>query len=538
MHGRRRAAAEAEHVVHGMPAGPDLEDARNDRWLRARSPRRQQACFTAVLISALLLLINLWSGMPLGRNAVVARAPLSSLAAIRRAPAKDTYSYSAAATIEWDQIGTYARRWQPDAHAAFPRILHQSWVDRNVPDHLADNVATWRELQPSWGYRFHTDADNAALVGTHYGWLSAAYEKLNHIQKADVARLLYMHRWGGVYADLDVRLLQPLAPLLAACEANGTGAVIGQEPLAHAVLLESKPRQACNAVLASAPGLDLCTRLRVLNLAANELEGLPDMSAMAELLHVGVGYNRVDDHGLGALVRCLPRAKLQSLDLGSNELTDLEAALDALEPLTALRHLTLQGNPLCIRPDYRATCARHPLSARLAQLDGTELPSASEGPAGGASPAKSPAPPDPPPAATGAEGEGDEAAAVVPVPPDHVKLVIGVSQLHGVPDPANAAEAPAAAPAPAPPAGKGAPEAAPEAREEHVIVRFSVLGETRSTAPVPRSEAAAGAPLDERFELVLPRSVRLRDQLSVHGIDFSVIVLPPPPEEAPPPPPE
>jgi hypothetical protein len=64
-----------------------------------------------------------------------------------------------------------------------------------------------------------------------------------------------MHKYGGVYADLDVELLRPLQPLLELIvQRKGSHAVIGQEPEAHALLLERKPRQACNAFLASEPG--------------------------------------------------------------------------------------------------------------------------------------------------------------------------------------------------------------------------------------------------------------------------------------------
>jgi mannosyltransferase OCH1-like enzyme len=151
-------------------------------------------------------------------------------------------------------LPSQATRWSQHAHKPIPKVLHQSWPKRQVPRTLAAHMQSWRQLQPEWAFRFWTDSDNEDLVKQHYPWLLKAWQWLSPIQRADMARLLYMDRWGGVYADLDVQLLQPLAPLLAACEANGTGAIIGQEPLAHAVLLESKPRQACNAVLASAPG--------------------------------------------------------------------------------------------------------------------------------------------------------------------------------------------------------------------------------------------------------------------------------------------
>jgi hypothetical protein len=85
-------------------------------------------------------------------------------------------------------------------------------------------------------------------------------------------RLMYMHEYGGVYADLDVELLQPLDKLLDSfADLHGASAVLGQEPLAHALLLERQPRQVCNAVLASVRGHPFW--LWALEIAAKELTG-------------------------------------------------------------------------------------------------------------------------------------------------------------------------------------------------------------------------------------------------------------------------
>lgn len=52
-------------------------------------------------------------------------------------------------------------------------------------------------------------------------------------------------------ADIDVRLLQPMVNLFRSLNSS---VVLGQEPLEHALLLERKPRQVCNAVLISTRG--------------------------------------------------------------------------------------------------------------------------------------------------------------------------------------------------------------------------------------------------------------------------------------------
>ena len=147
-----------------------------------------------------------------------------------------------------------AEGWRPTN--VIPRVLHQTWPNRRVPEALHTYIRSWRRLQPDWAYVLHTDADNAALVAEpQYAWLQPLYERMSPIQQADLARVLYMHKVGGVYADLDVELLQPLLPLLhLIIQRKGARAILGQEPLAHAVLLERRPRQACNALLASEAG--------------------------------------------------------------------------------------------------------------------------------------------------------------------------------------------------------------------------------------------------------------------------------------------
>ena len=150
-------------------------------------------------------------------------------------------------------LAAAAASQRPQA-AAIPHILHQTWRDTQIPRGLRQAVSSWRSLQPQWAYRFHSDADNARLISSRFQFLLPAFRSMSGIQRADVARYAYMHAYGGVYADLDMRLLQPLHPLLRRLQQRNASVVLGQEPLAHSVLLEGRPRQVCNAVIASAPG--------------------------------------------------------------------------------------------------------------------------------------------------------------------------------------------------------------------------------------------------------------------------------------------
>ena len=92
------------------------------------------------------------------------------------------------------------KQWRPQSGYTIPRTLHQSWPTRNIPAELRKWVQSWRKLQPDWSYKLHTDADNEQLVARHYAWFEPTYRQLSFIQRADVARLMYMHHFGGVCA--------------------------------------------------------------------------------------------------------------------------------------------------------------------------------------------------------------------------------------------------------------------------------------------------------------------------------------------------
>ena len=132
--------------------------------------------------------------------------------------------------------------------------------------------------------------------------------------------------------------------------------------------------------LPAIPHLGGCSsRLCVLSLGANQISSVTE-PLPASLQHLGLGCNLLADGALAALVEHLPRS-LQSLDLSQNLLCRALPTADALCGAPALRVLNLEGNPLCIRPDYPAAILRTQLGTRLARLDGKAVP------VGGAPPA-------------------------------------------------------------------------------------------------------------------------------------------------------
>ena len=103
------------------------------------------------------------------------------------------------------------------AGAALPMILHQSWRDDGFPKDMFN--FRWQEqilaLNPGWQLMRWTDASQRELIATSYPWFLAAYDAYpSYIQRCDAARYFAAHKYGGVYADLDVECSKPFAPAI------------------------------------------------------------------------------------------------------------------------------------------------------------------------------------------------------------------------------------------------------------------------------------------------------------------------------------
>lgn len=106
-----------------------------------------------------------------------------------------------------------------------PKVLHQTWKSTDIPPHLRGFRDSWLRYHPGWEYRFWNDQANEALIADHYAALLGDYRRLQPtILKLDFVRLAYLHRFGGVYADLDYEVVRPLDDLL-----ETSHALVGRE---------------------------------------------------------------------------------------------------------------------------------------------------------------------------------------------------------------------------------------------------------------------------------------------------------------------
>ena len=109
---------------------------------------------------------------------------------------------------------------------SIPRIIHQTWKSRQLPEPFRIFQETWRRCHPDWEYRFYDDAA-CRIVVESFPALLPIYDGCPHpVQRADIFRYLVVARYGGLYADMDVECLRNIEPLLA-----GRHAVFGIEDL-------------------------------------------------------------------------------------------------------------------------------------------------------------------------------------------------------------------------------------------------------------------------------------------------------------------
>lgn len=104
-------------------------------------------------------------------------------------------------------------------HSKIPKIIHQSWKNKILPNKFQKWSATWIKHHPTWEYNLWTDEDNRNMVEQHFPWFLQTYEKFpDPVQKADTARYMYMYKFGGIYADLDVECIASLETLISKME--------------------------------------------------------------------------------------------------------------------------------------------------------------------------------------------------------------------------------------------------------------------------------------------------------------------------------
>ena len=266
---------------------------------------------------------------------------------------------------------------------AFPKIIHQTWKDEQVPASLAACQESWKRFNPDWEYRLWTDADNDALVLDEFPSLLDLYRSLPRpIHRADFARLLYLRRFGGLYVDLDIEALKPADSIL-----DGRTCLLGCEPELHAQRLRGVDRVVCNAAMASEPDHPFWEKM-IEEIRRRSTQGREDPVWMTGPLCLQAAFeaHADDPHAMARFNRLFHEtifraARNRYLDAALQEIQDAIALLGTTtfavggRPGTAAREHTDMIAAIAARDPDRAEQAarlhiREALRARLKLLQG------------------------------------------------------------------------------------------------------------------------------------------------------------------------
>jgi hypothetical protein len=132
-----------------------------------------------------------------------------------------------------------------------PKIIHQTWSDDPLPQILKyirdENI----KLLKDKGYEFilWTDEMILKLINDNYPNFYKIYNSTKTgVQRGDIARLMIVYHYGGIYIDLDILLLKDIDSIVDFSKDRFN---ISLEPLEQTKMLYKIDKYICNAFFAS-----------------------------------------------------------------------------------------------------------------------------------------------------------------------------------------------------------------------------------------------------------------------------------------------
>ena len=96
-----------------------------------------------------------------------------------------------------------------------PRIIHQTWKVETLPPHWAEVRQACKEMMPDFEFKLWTDESSREFIASEYPWFLETFDSYPYnIQRADAIRYFVLHKYGGVYMDLDIGCQRRFTPLL------------------------------------------------------------------------------------------------------------------------------------------------------------------------------------------------------------------------------------------------------------------------------------------------------------------------------------
>eukprot|EP00049_Salpingoeca_infusionum_P023609 m.13069 g.13069 ORF g.13069 m.13069 type:complete len:376 (+) comp5897_c0_seq2:219-1346(+) len=97
-------------------------------------------------------------------------------------------------------------------------FVYGLWDKDPMPPQFQATISAWERVNPSWTTKVWTEKDIKELWKSEFPELKYLWKKALPIQRADIARLMIVLVYGGLYADLDC---SPTKPIDEAFEAAG-----------------------------------------------------------------------------------------------------------------------------------------------------------------------------------------------------------------------------------------------------------------------------------------------------------------------------
>jgi mannosyltransferase OCH1-like enzyme len=92
-----------------------------------------------------------------------------------------------------------------------PLIIHQSWKSCTVNYEAYSYISSWKTLNQNAVYKMWTDEEIDRFVITHYPKFWQFFKLLARpVMKSDIARIMIVATYGGVWADLDTINFVPI----------------------------------------------------------------------------------------------------------------------------------------------------------------------------------------------------------------------------------------------------------------------------------------------------------------------------------------
>lgn len=118
----------------------------------------------------------------------------------------------------WFLIGDEGKRFNISQHSGgieelnvkgIPKILHQIWLGSNVPPAFLKFREEWGNKHPDWSMPLWRDNNLPCLLNQ-----SLFDSASNYGEKSDILRYELVHKYGGIYVDMDFECLRPIDQLL------------------------------------------------------------------------------------------------------------------------------------------------------------------------------------------------------------------------------------------------------------------------------------------------------------------------------------